>query len=113
VVCGARSALPLAALEHGVPSVFVRGEDDAEGEHVQELVRAGCALRLPVERPASDALRAAVERTLADEALHAAARRVGAGFARLRGFGAAADAVEAVHAWSPAAAGARAEPAGV
>jgi UDP:flavonoid glycosyltransferase YjiC (YdhE family) len=91
VVSGLRSILPLAALEHGVPTLFVRGTNDLEGTHVSPLLRAGCAVEAP---PEPQALGRALQSALDDAGLRGRAAAIGAEFARLRGFGAAADAVE-------------------
>jgi UDP:flavonoid glycosyltransferase YjiC (YdhE family) len=83
----------LAALAHGLPHVLVPvgGEGPVLAARVAE---AGCGLRLDAETLDAATLRAAVERAFAPGPLRDASRAMGEAFARMPGFGAAADRLE-------------------
>lgn len=89
-----KSSAPLAALAHGVPSLLVAAPRWDGGEHAARFVRAGCAVRVEAGLVTPAALQRAVTEALQDERLRENARRVGAEFARMPNFRAAADSIE-------------------
>lgn len=83
------------AMRHGVP-IVIAGDSEDKVETSARVQHAGVGVNLRTGRPTPDAIRAAVQRILADPAYAARARRVGEAIAAAPGAAGLVDDVEAM-----------------
>ncbi|WP_295782071.1 nucleotide disphospho-sugar-binding domain-containing protein [uncultured Microbacterium sp.] len=83
------------AMRHGVP-IVIAGDSEDKVETSARVQHAGVGVNLRTGRPTPDAIRAAVQRILADPSYAARARRVGDAIAVARGATGLVDDVEAM-----------------